>query len=84
MGKSKSNVIPENAVEVSIEDVIAEYAAEMTDEQLSEMAEQMGIENVGLPELSRIATAQAWVINDLLEGPLSGVKFYRDIDPGLH
>jgi len=77
MGNEK-NVIPEGAVEVTVEELVTSYAIGMDEEQLSEAQREMGINNIGLEDLTRICIAQAWVIKDIMDGPLAGVKFYRE------
>jgi hypothetical protein len=84
MGNEK-NVIPEGAVEVTVEELVTSYAIGMDEEQLLEAQTEMGINNIGPEDLMRICIAQTWVIKDIMDGPLAGVKFYREEGgEGLH
>ena len=66
-------------------ELVTSYAVGMSDEDLQDAADEMGINEIGLPELIRILIAQTWVLNDLLDGPLDGVKFYQELESGgLH
>ena len=65
-------------VEFSIEDLVTVYAITMDDKQVVNAKQAMGLHGISLEDLTRICVAQSWVIKDLLNGPLAGVKFYKD------
>lgn len=84
--KVKSKHPPEGAMETTIEELVVSYASSMHQEDVVETMKEMGLSPDATEMICRIIIAQAWAIQDILSGPLKGVKLYVDNrkNAGLH